>query len=60
MQVWMWAIFLLASLVPAALIPLQLALSVGLWSQASAMRVAAEAVQRALHAPESAAAAAAS
>ena len=59
-QVWMWAVFLLACLVPAALIPLQLALSVGLWSQASAMRVAAETVQRALHAPVSAAAVAGS
>ncbi len=54
----MWAIFLLATLVPAALIPLQLALSVGLYSQACAMRVLAQSVHSALqHAPAEAAAA---
>ena len=49
--VWMWAVFLLAALAPAALVPLQLALSIGFWAQASAMRILAEALQVALVAP---------
>ena len=49
--VWMWAVFLLAAAAPAALIPLQLALSLGFWGQASAMRTLADSLQLALAAP---------
>ena len=49
--VWMWATFLLVTLVPAALIPLQLALGLGFWGQASAMRLQADALRVALAAP---------